>query len=217
MDEIISMNWNKVLFLNIELEIDHLKPHIPSELEIRTYNKKSFITLVFFNLEDPGIEGFNIPITLSEFNIRTYVRYKSFEGIFFLTLDINNCLLPMIINRVFKLNYHKNTVKYKTENHVNLINWSNKIFNLNNLTFDFKVGEPLQTNSFSRFITENYLYLSQFNNNVYYNKVYHRKWELDHVNLSNIKNFNIFEKTTINSAFYSNHLKVKTGLPVKIS
>ena len=217
MNDFISMKWNKVLFLNIEIEESCLKPYIPSELEIRTINNKSFITLVFFNLDDPGIFGFNIPIRMSEFNIRTYVRYKSFEGIFFLTLDVNNYLIPLIVNKIFKLNYCKNTVKYKTVNDLYQINWSNKFFNLNNLSFDFKVEDSLPPNPFNRFITENYLYLNQFNNNVYYNKVYHSKWELNHVNINNIKNFSVFEKKTIHSAFYSKHLKVKSGLPVKIS
>ena len=217
MNDFISMKWNKVLFLNVEIEESHLKPHIPSELEIRTFNNKSFITLVFFNLDDPGICGFNIPISMSEFNIRTYVRYKSFEGIFFLTLDVNNYLIPLIVNKIFKLNYCKNTVKYKTVNDMYQINWSNKLFNLNNLSFDFKFEDSLQPNPFTHFISENYLYLSQFKNNVYYNKVYHSKWELRHVNIKNIKNFSVFEKKTIHSAFYSKHLKVTSGLPVKIS
>ena len=114
------MNWSKVLFLNLEVDKDHLRENIPSELEIRTHNKKSYISLVFFNLEEPGIGGFNIPLALSELNIRTYVRYKSFEGIYFLTLDVNNCLLPIFINKIFKLNYHKNSVDYNTENHLKL-------------------------------------------------------------------------------------------------
>ena len=161
MDDIISMNWTKVLFLNLEVDKDHLRAHIPSELEIRTHNKKSYISLVFFNLEGPGIDCFNIPISLSEFNIRTYVRYKTFEGIYFLTLDVNNCLLPIFVNKIFKLNYHKNSVDYNTEKHLKRANWTNRKFNLTNFSFLFKVGEPMQKSSYSHFITENYLYLSK--------------------------------------------------------
>ena len=217
MDNIISMNWSKVLFLNLEVDKDHLRANIPSELEIRTHNKKSYISLVFFNLEEPGIGGFNIPLALSEFNIRTYVRYKSFEGIYFLTLDVNNCLLPIFINKIFKLNYHKNSVDYNTENHLKRVNWTNRKFSLTNFSFHFKVGALMQTSSYSHFITENYLYLSKPKHIIYYNKVYHKKWDLNHVNLHQVKNLNLFEKNSIHSAFYCDQLKVRTGFPVKLA
>ena len=216
MDDIISMNWSKVLFLNLEIDKDHLKDHIPSDLEIRTHNNKTYISLVFFNLEDPGVKGFNIPLSLSEFNIRTYVRYKSFEGIYFLTLDVNNGLLPIFVNKIFKLNYHNNSVDYNTENHLKRVNWTNREFNLTNFSFHFEIGESMQTSSYTHFITENYLYLSKPKNSVYYNKVYHKKWNLNHVNLHQIKNLNLFEENSIHSAFYCDSLKVRTGFPVKL-
>jgi uncharacterized protein YqjF (DUF2071 family) len=217
MDDIISMNWSKVLFMNLEVDKDHLRAHIPSELEIRTHNNKSYISLVFFNLEGPGIDCFNIPLSLSEFNIRTYVRYKSFEGIYFLTLDVNNCLLPIFVNKIFKLNYHNNSIDYNTENNLKRVNWTNRKFNLANFSFHFKVRESMQTSSYSNFITENYLYLSKPKNSIYYNKVYHKKWDLNHVDLHHIKNLNLFEENLIHSAFYGNQLKVRTGFPVKLT
>lgn len=217
MDNIISMNWSKVLFLNLEVDKDHLRAHIPNELELRTHNKKFYISLVFFNLEGPGIGCFNIPLSLSEFNIRTYVRYKSFEGIYFLTLDVNNYLLPIFVNKIFKLNYHNNSVDYNTENHLKRANWTNRKFNLTNFSLRFKVRESIQTSSYSHFIAENYLYLSKPKNSIYYNKVYHKKWDLNHVDLHQVKNLNLFEENSIHSAFYGDQLKVRTGFPVKLT
>ena len=75
----------------------------------------------------------------------------------------------------------------------------------------------MQTSSYTHFITENYLYLSKPKNSVYYNKVYHKKWNLNHVNLHQIKNLNLFEENSIHSAFYSDSLKVRTGFPVKLT
>ena len=217
MNELISMNWNSVLFVNLEIDQNLLKKHVPKELDIRTFSDKSFITLVFFKLERPGIKGFSLPISITEFNIRTYVQYKSNQGIYFLTLDINNGLLPKIVNNIFKLNYAKNKVTYYSKKNENKIIWSNKYFDLNNVSFEFNVGESMQTNAFSKFITENYMYLSKPKNKIFYNNVSHKEWSLNHVKLNQITNFNILGKTVIHSAFYSSHLKVRTGLPTKLS
>ena len=66
-------------------------------------------------------------------------------------------------------------------------------------------------------ITENYMYLSKPKNIIFYNNVSHKEWSLNHVQLNQITNFNILGKTVIHSAFYSSHLKVRTGLPTKLS
>ena len=71
MCDIISMNWSNVMFLNLEIEKNSIRRNIPKEFEIRTYNSKTYITLVFFNLESPGLESLIVPISFSEFNIRT--------------------------------------------------------------------------------------------------------------------------------------------------
>ncbi len=47
MCDIISMNWSNVMFLNLEIEKNSIRRKIPKEFEIRTYNSKTYITLVF--------------------------------------------------------------------------------------------------------------------------------------------------------------------------
>ena len=58
MCDIISMNWCNVMFLNLEVDNDSIRRSVPKEFEIRTYNSKTYITLVFFNLESPGLKKF---------------------------------------------------------------------------------------------------------------------------------------------------------------
>ena len=74
----------------------------------------------------------------------------------------------------------------------------------------------MKDSSYTKFITENYLYISKKNNIIYYNKVYHKKWDLNYVTLQSISEFSLFEKKEIHSAFYCDKLKVRTGFPVKL-
>ena len=156
MCDIISMNWSNVMFLNLEVDKDSIRRNVPKEFEIRTYNSKTYITLVFFNLESPGLESLNVPISFSEFNIRTYVRYKTYQGIYFITLDVNNKFIPMCVNNIFKLNYNNTFLSYNTKNYSKHAIWDNKIYNVNNLSITFEVGKSMTDTSFSNFIAENY-------------------------------------------------------------
>ena len=216
MCDIISMNWSNVLFLNLELEENSIRRHIPNEFEIRTYNSKAFVTLVFFNLESPGLGNLNMPISFSEFNIRTYVRYKTYQGIYFLTLDVNNSLIPLCVNKIFKLNYNNTFLSYKTKNYSKNAVWKNKKYNINNLSIEFVVGKSMKDSSCSNFITENYLYISKNKNSIYYNNVYHKKWNLNYVTVQSISEFSLFKQNKIHSAFYCDKLNVRTGFPVRL-
>ncbi len=216
MCDIISMNWSNVLFLNLELEENSIRRHIPNEFEIRTYNSKAYVTLVFFNLESPGLESLNIPISFSEFNIRTYVRYKTYQGIYFLTLDVNNSLIPLCVNNIFKLNYNKTFMSYKTKNYSKNAVWKNKKYNINNFSIEYVVGKSMKDSSYSNFITENYLYISKNKNSIYYNNVYHKKWNLNYVTVQSISEFSLFKQNKIHSAFYCDKLDVRTGFPVRL-
>ena len=71
--------------------------------------------------------------------------------------------------------------------------------------------------SFSNFIADNYTYISKNKNGIYYNNVYHNKWNLNYVNVKSISEFNLFGQNKIHSAFYCDKLKVRTGFPVRLS
>ena len=216
MCNIISMNWSNVMFLNLEVEENSIRRHIPKEFEIRTYNSKAYITLVFFNLESPGLKSLNVPISFSEFNIRTYVRYKTYQGIYFLTLDVKNKLIPMCVNNIFKLNYNNTFLSYETKNYSKNAVWVNKKYYIDNFYIEFEVGKSMKDSSYSNFITENYLYISKNKDSIYYNKVYHKKWSLNYVNVQSISEFSLFEQNKIHSVFYCDKLKVRTGFPVRL-
>ena len=204
------------MFLNLEIEKNSIRRNIPKEFEIRKYNSKTYITLVFFNLESPGLESLKVPISFSEFNIRTYVRYKTYQGIYFLTLDVNNKLIPMCVNDIFKLNYNNTFLSYKTKNYSKIAVWKNRKYSIDDFYISFEVGESMKDSYFSNFITENYLYISKNKNSIYSNNVYHNKWNLNYVTVKSMSELNLFGQNKIHSAFYCDKLKVRTGFPVRL-
>ena len=92
----------------------------------------------------------------------------------------------------------------------------NKKYYIDNFYIEFEVGKSMKDSSYSNFITENYLYISKNKDSIYYNKVYHKKWSLNYVNVQSISEFSLFEQNKIHSVFYCDKLKVRTGFPVRL-
>jgi uncharacterized protein YqjF (DUF2071 family) len=89
-----SQRWSDVLFLHFAVQPSQLKPHIPRHLELDLFDGRAWISFVLFQLRLrpawlPFIPGFS---SLSELNIRTYVRHGGSSGIYFLSMHADNAL-----------------------------------------------------------------------------------------------------------------------------
>src|SRR2546430_17719024 len=85
---VMEQNWENVLFLHWPIEEALIRPLVPPELEIDTFDGSGWIGITPFRLTDlrvypmpviPGISSFE------ELNVRTYVHYHGKPGIYFLS------------------------------------------------------------------------------------------------------------------------------------
>ena len=107
----------------------------------------------------------------------------------------------MCVNNIFKLNYNNTLLSYNAKNCSKHAVWDNNIYNVNNLCITFEVGKSMTDTYFSNFITENYTYISKDKNSIYYNNVYHNKWNLNYVTVKNISEFKLFGQNKIHLLF----------------
>ena len=215
----LNMDWENILFLNYKVNYDSIRRLVPSKLMLRSYNGEYYITLVLFNLKYPSVLGLHTKLELPEFNIRTYVKYKNISAIYFLTLDIHNQFLPLLINPIFKLKYFNNYIKYNVDDNSKIIaQWENHEYFHKVFKLQYSNGSILRKNGMSKFITDNYFYLNSEYENVFCNTVYHDEWLLHDVNILYLNGISIFgDLTKPNSAFYCPTMKnVKTDLPNRV-
>lgn len=89
-----TQRWSELLFLHWVADAEQLRPLVPEELELDTYEGKAYIGLVPFGMRDikpswlPKAMAFNF----LETNVRTYVVHKGKPGVYFFSLDASSLL-----------------------------------------------------------------------------------------------------------------------------
>ncbi len=100
--------WHDLLFMHWPVAIDQLRPLIPPELEIESYDGSAWIGVVPFHMS--GIRAHWMPpipgtSAFPELNVRTYVRAGGKPGVWFFSLDAANSLAVAAARRFYHLPY----------------------------------------------------------------------------------------------------------------
>ncbi len=100
--------WDRLLFLHWPLPAQRLRPLIPPELEIDTFDGTAWIGVTPFTMR--GIRPHLLPpapiVSRShELNVRTYVHHDGVPGVWFLSLDADNALAVLGARAAFHLPY----------------------------------------------------------------------------------------------------------------
>jgi len=86
----MAMRWHDLLFSHWPVDVALLRPLIPSELQIDTYDGQAWIGVVPFHMTGvrprfvPALPGLS---TFAEINVRTYVTAENKPGVWFFSLD----------------------------------------------------------------------------------------------------------------------------------
>lgn len=102
--------WSSLLFLHWRVPVSTLRPLVPRELEIDTFDGSAWLGLVPFLMSNvrpwwspavPGISNF------PETNLRTYVHRRGQDpAVWFFSLDAAKAIAVWIARTVWHLNYH---------------------------------------------------------------------------------------------------------------
>jgi uncharacterized protein YqjF (DUF2071 family) len=128
---VMRQNWYDLTFLHWAVPVEQLRPLIPSELEIDTYEGRAYVGLVPFTMREvrpvwappfPPLSNFH------ETNIRTYVHLRGHDpGVWFFSLDAANAMAVRIARGVWKLPYHYARMKLTHETDASTGNGSGAI------------------------------------------------------------------------------------------
>jgi hypothetical protein len=104
----LSQEWRYLTFLHWIVDSKNIRPYLPDNLELDTYNGKAYVSTIPFLMKNvrprflPSIYGIS---TFPEFNIRTYVKHKNKTGVFFLTLDAQSIITCLFAPYAYGLPY----------------------------------------------------------------------------------------------------------------
>jgi uncharacterized protein YqjF (DUF2071 family) len=104
----MRMRWVDLLFAHWRVDLAQLRPLIPAELEIDTFDGEAYVGVVPFLMEDVSPRGLPALGSLSRFpevNVRTYVRHRDLAGVWFFSLDAGERIAVETARRGFHLPY----------------------------------------------------------------------------------------------------------------
>lgn len=105
-----AQTWVDLAFLHWRVEADALRPLVPPDLELQTFDGAAYLGIVPFVLSDLRFRGL-LPVprlsTFPELNVRTYVVHDDRPGVWFLSLDASSTLMVEGAKRFYKLPYER--------------------------------------------------------------------------------------------------------------
>lgn len=105
---VMRMRWADLLFAHWRMDPAVLRPLVPLELDLDTFDGQAWLGFVPFRMEDVAPRGLPAVPRLSvfpELNVRTYVTYHGLPGVWFLSLDAASPLTVIGARRWFHLPY----------------------------------------------------------------------------------------------------------------
>ncbi|GAC1622865.1 MAG: DUF2071 domain-containing protein [Ktedonobacteraceae bacterium] len=105
---IMTQRWSDLLFMHLPIAPEVLRPLIPAQIELDTFDGQAWVGIVPFRVSHASLRGLPPPPLLSHFpeiNVRTYVTLRGIPGVYFFSLDAGSPLAVQIARTVFHLPY----------------------------------------------------------------------------------------------------------------
>jgi uncharacterized protein len=107
---VMAQTWHDLLFAHWPIPAAALRPHIPPQLEIDTFEGQAWLAVVPFRMSGVRLRVTPALHWLSRFpelNVRTYVTMDGKPGVWFFSLDAGNPLAVSIARAWFHLPYFR--------------------------------------------------------------------------------------------------------------
>jgi len=183
---LIHQNWGKLLFMHWAIDAEILRPLIPSQLSIDTFDGTAWIGVVPFTMW--GIRASFLPAipgasAFHEMNVRTYVHFNGVPGVWFFSLDAAHRLAVWGARTFYHLPYFNAEMSLEQEGQT--ISYSSKRVDKRGAPAEFRatwnIGEPLPQStpeSLEFFLTERYCLYSYHRDQLFRSRIFHQSWPL---------------------------------------
>ncbi len=107
---IMAQSWHDLLFAHWKVDAAVLRPHVPAELDIDTFEGQAWLGVVPFRMSGVRLRWMPALPWLSAFpelNVRTYVTAQDKPGVWFFSLDAANPVAVAAARLSFHLPYFR--------------------------------------------------------------------------------------------------------------
>lgn len=199
---VMGQTWTKLLFAHWPIPFELLRPFIPSNLTLETFDGSAWIGVVPFYMSNVRARGL-VPIygtsEFCELNVRTYVTDGKKSGVWFFSLEASNPIAVWGARNFFSLPYYNAQMSLQSQNES--VHYRSHRTHTNAPAADFEgvyrpISQPYQSQpgTLLHWLTERYsLYTTDKKGTLYRGEIHHKPWSLQDVEAS-------FEANTMSEA-----------------
>jgi uncharacterized protein len=185
---VMAQIWHDLLFAHWPVPEAILRPRVPAQLEIDTFDGRAWLGVVPFRMSGVRLRGTSRVPWLSAFpelNVRTYVVADGKPGVWFFSLDAGNAIAVAIARAWFHLPYFR--ARMSCEERLGSIEYASERTHRGAASGSWHgrygpVGEAFsaQCGSLEHFLTERYcLYTVGREGGVLRGDIHHAPWALE--------------------------------------
>lgn len=174
--------WNNALFFHWRVPESLLKPWVPEELTIDTFESEAWVSVVAFTMQKirprylPSVRFIS---DFHEVNVRTYVTHEGKAGVYFLNIEAQKKLSAWISRKLSGLPYEKSNIVSIPGNY-HSFHEKKKLL----LKAEFDVSPLIRSKTaLELWLTERYCLYMQKNGRIYRYDIQHQEWELNELKL----------------------------------
>jgi uncharacterized protein YqjF (DUF2071 family) len=182
---LMEHHWGKLLFMHWPIPVERLRPLIPPQLDIDTFDGEAWVGITPFTLWNVRL-SFTPPVPyLSDFhelNVRTYVLYRGVPGVWFFSLNTNSSMTVFGARTFYFLPYFNSDIDLRREG--DTIHYHLRRTDAERpAAFDatWEIGKELpeaEPGTLEFFLTERYCLYSASGESIYRARIHHRPWPL---------------------------------------
>jgi uncharacterized protein YqjF (DUF2071 family) len=180
---VLFMRWQHLAFLHWPVRPEVIRPLIPGQVELETFDGSCWIGIVPFDMPAVRPRYMPLPFGFPELNVRTYVNTAGRSGVWFFSLDASS-RLAVRAARLFGLPYYdaRITVEVRGEE----VNYRSVRVHKNTADAEFRASyRPAGAayyaapGTLDHWLTERYsLYGAKNPARVVYGQIHHPPWRL---------------------------------------
>ncbi len=212
--------WKDILFLHWPIPKDILRPHVPDNLSLDTFQGQCYISYVIFSMRDirpKNLFPFSPISDFHEINVRTYINLDGKAGVYFINIEAEKAISAFIARQLSGLPYEY--AKILRTNNSCISKNKNKNFSVD---ITYEIGEKiLQKSELDIWLTERYCLYQVTREKMYRCDIQHEAWNLKNIKISALRlnyHFGDFTlgHTPFSSAHYSDCLEVLSWPKVEV-
>ena len=190
----MRQSWDELLFAHWRVPFEKLRPLVPAELELDTFEGDCYVGVVPFamrNVRPRYAPSVPLLSNFLELNLRTYVRDtrsnresdKGDGGVYFFSLDCNNPVAVEVARKIYFLPYYNAQMKMSKRG--DEIDYQSVRLHAGEAALKFQgTYRPTsnvfysQPGSLESFLTERYCLLLSRNGKICRGDIHHQQWPL---------------------------------------